>query len=123
MTISEYKVNKGATLLDEKVPDWAKHIDFSNFDLDNTTMCILGQVSRKAELELNIQCSCGCVGTVGDPAQALARHMLDRPADEYIDWGTTLAEYGFFADYHEKEQTTELWKAAVAKRVTELVPA
>ena len=117
MTTLNANVQRGAALLDENVPDWASVIDFDNFDLDSTTMCVLGQVSRKAAVEIDVRCSCGCGSTFGDPAQSLARQMLGRPANEYLDWGSTLAGYGFFAPYEQKDAVTELWQAAVAERV------
>lgn len=95
----EERVARGATLLDERVPDWATRVDVKSLDVWNLENCVLGQLFGHYRSDA-AHATLGIFG--GDE---YASHGFQLTDDEYV----SRDDYGAL---------TELWCAAIAERVS-----
>jgi hypothetical protein len=105
-------VNKGAKLLDKKVPGWAKKIKVTKLKLETDTQCVMGQLYD------------------GNPYKGLADIGLIKPEDvaAFCDFHDSIPRpelekvilnHGFMLDEDTPERAKQynfLWKEAVKQR-------
>lgn len=94
------QIEAGASLLDEKIPDWVAMQDLEDLDLSDTCNCVVGQSQPdKAYIDTLME-----LFDVSDDQVALDKSM----------------EYGFCIpdgyDYKEYPQLTQEWIAFIEER-------
>jgi hypothetical protein len=91
------QVQRGADMLDERMPGWYRHIDLDRLDIGSPTMCVCGQLS---------------------PARAEKKNWRDTLKILGID-SEEAGEYGFNTRYvfGTYEGCTAQWKTLIRERL------
>lgn len=101
---AEEAVRNGAMLLDEKYPEWYRHIDLDTLDIDNTCLCICGQL---ADYEHELTWALFGVRVLGAPD-------YDGTSQEYEQWLNFIHSHGFTGALGTE---TQEWKVAIQDRL------
>jgi hypothetical protein len=89
------RVNRGALLLDDRLPDWALHIRASELDMTSSCNCVLGQLARRHKTVRDY-----LVDAVGPVMAARGTSYSIAALFVFGKWplAATLEEYGFAGD-------------------------
>lgn len=130
MTFASEAVERGAALLDEKMPGWASKIDLEELQLESGRRCVLGQLSSTipltlweryghSSLEEGIACHRGetvesLSETVCSADWDIARNKLGLTLQE-ATWSGFVAARGYTVPNGEHSTYQEQWEKFLAE--------
>lgn len=129
LTVQELqeRVDRGARMLDEEIPDWPTRIDPQHLAMNDVHHCVLGQLFMERFRELRkYEIKVGATDwEVGAPYYLGVRTLLDRDYEEVEAHGFTLNTLEDEPDFSDEiwegwwSLLAELWIEAAKDRLNE----